>query len=122
MEETRILQIVPPIGTICPAGSVSYPVGFGGEDFATLMIRYNVPYTQMQNVNPDISASPLEPGQLVCIPQLNTTCTNGRYIMQPGQSLGTLPATLNADIYSILRANPCIRPSDFTNGTVICRP
>lgn len=118
------VQPVPPIGQICPAGSVSYPVGFGGEDFASLMVRYNVSYREMRAANPGISASPLEAGQFVCIPQAGSrpSCRNGSYTIQFGESLGTLPPVLNADIYAILRANPGLQPSQFTAGTTICRP
>lgn len=122
--ETRILTPVPPIGRVCPEGSFSYPVGFGGEDFGTLMIRYNVPFDSMQAANPNMSASPLDAGQFVCIPQngINPICTNGSYTIPAGESLGSLPAQLGGDIYSILRANPTLRPSEFSGGVTICRP
>lgn len=122
--ESRFVRPVPPIGRICPEGSISYPVGFGGEDYASIMIRYNVPFQDMQAVNPGISASPLEPGQFACIPQgsARPSCSNGSYTIQPGESIGTLPPRLNADIYAILRSNPTLPPSAFTDGTTICRP
>lgn len=94
-------------------------------DFPALMERYDVSYNALRAANPNRDPLNVLPGQQFCVPPSGTTavCTGNRtYSIRSGDTLRTLPGTLNADTYAIFRANPNMIPSMFTPGQIICRP
>ncbi len=64
--------------------------------------------------NPEVDLDNLVPGQVICVPDVNQACPlPASYILKENDTLETVAAKFNVSIASLLRANPCLAPSDF---------
>jgi len=64
--------------------------------------------------NPNVDLDNLVPGQVICVPDVNQPCPlPASYILKEYDTLETVAAMFNLSIASLLRANPCLAPSDF---------
>ena len=65
----------------------------------------------------------LTPGQVLCVPTENVPCdVPNSYTLAAGETLDTLAVKFNLPVGSLLRANPCLAPQDFEEGTSVVLP
>lgn len=117
-----IIPIVP--SNPCPTG-YTYSSVQSGESYADLLIRHNVSYRAMRAANPGLTPGGLIAGTRYCAPPwgMRQTCSGlTTYTIQPGETLNSIAQNLRTTRGRLLALNPCLLPSDFSSGTVICIP
>ncbi len=107
----------------CPEGYTAGVVQ-AGETYADLLKRYDISYQAFRLSNLRLSPGALWAGQRYCVPPVGTRriCLGGArsYVMAAGETLDTLAAKLNVTPGRLLRLNPGLAPSDFSEGRQIC--
>ena len=94
-----------------------------GETAADIQLRRNLNRYTLQAANPTTDLDTLQAGQILCVPENNIACpTDKTYIVQQGENLESLALHLNISLAALLRANPCLSPSDFAAGRCIHLP
>lgn len=107
--------------SICPESS-RYTL-LPGETAADIQLRADINRYTLQNANPTADLDSLTAGQVLCVPSVNRTCpTSSTYTLQAEDSLESVALRLNTSLSALLRANPCLAPSDFTAGRCIHVP
>ena len=77
----------------------------------------------LQQANPTADLDNLAEGQVLCIPPANSACPGiPTYTLQQEDTIESTALRLNTSLAALLRANPCLAPSDFTAGQRICIP
>ncbi|MBQ8202279.1 MAG: LysM peptidoglycan-binding domain-containing protein [Clostridia bacterium] len=106
---------------VCPEGSRHTVVQ--GETAADIQLRANVNLQTLQMANPNVDLMNLRAGQTICIPTSNIACAAPlTYTLQTDENLESTALKLNASLSALLRANPCLAPSDFKAGACIYIP
>ncbi|KNF07375.1 peptidoglycan-binding LysM [Gottschalkia purinilytica] len=108
----------------CPEGTRTYEIK-RGDTFYSIAIRFNVSYSELTNLNPNIDPNNLRVGQIICIPipPPSIPCPSGRsYVIKPGDTLTSIAENFVVSVGDLLRANPNLSPSDFVPGRRICIP
>lgn len=106
---------------VCPEAN-RYIVG-QGETAADIQLKTNLNLHTLQSANPGVDLTKLRPGQTLCIPAQNTACPAAMtYTLQNEDTLESAALRLNASLSALLRANPCLAPSDFRAGVCIWVP
>ena len=116
--------VIVPTQPACPAGYTRTAVT-AGETYADLLVKHNVSYRAMRAANPRLSPGYLIAGQTYCAPPHGTrqVCSGTQpYTILAGETLDTIAADLGVTRGRLLSLNPCLLPSDFTQGSVICLP
>ncbi len=94
-----------------------------GETAADIQLRADVNLHTLQQANPALDLTTLQPGQTVCVPAENIPCdVPATYTLLKDETLESAALKLNASLGSLLRANPCMAPSDFRAGACIWVP
>lgn len=94
-----------------------------GETSADVQLRANINRYTLQNANPTTDLDRLREGQVLCVPSANTACpAASAYILQQEDTLESVALRLNTSLAALLRANPCLAPSDFVAGRCISIP
>ncbi len=94
-----------------------------GESIADVQLRANVNRYTLQTANPSANLDALESGQVLCVPTENAACpAQATYVLQQDDTLESVALLLNTSLAALLRANPCLAPSDFTAGRCIWTP
>ena len=105
----------------CPNGS-AYTLS-EGETAADLQLRSNINRYTLQQANPAADLDHLRTGQVLCVPSANQACpVASTYTLQAEDTLESVALRLNVSLSALLRANPCIAPSDFVPGLCITVP
>ncbi len=105
----------------CPNGT-PYTVA-AGETTADIQLRTNVNRYSLQNANPAADLDRLTAGQTLCIPPQNMACPEAAtYRLQAEDTIESTALRLNTSLAALLRANPCLAPSDFVPGRCIWVP
>ena len=105
----------------CPGGS-AHTVR-SGETAADIQLRHDVNRYSLQQANPAADLDSLTEGQVLCIPAENAACPQERtYTLQTEDTIESTALRLNTSLAALLRANPCLAPSDFTAGRRILIP
>jgi len=105
----------------CPDGS-SYTLQ-PGETVADVQLKANINRHTLQNANPSTDLDSLSAGQVLCVPSANRTCPAANtYTLQQEDTIESVALRLNTSLSALLRANPCLAPSDFTAGRCIFVP
>ena len=106
---------------VCPANRRA--VVQEGQTASDLQIRYNLSFHTLKTANADKNLDALKGGDVVCIPEENLACPAPAAVtLAEGDTLDTVSQRLNVSVESLLRANPCLSPRDFTQGAVIRLP
>lgn len=106
---------------VCPEAN-RYTVA-EGETIADVQLRANVNRYTLQSANPSADLDSLTAGQVLCVPTESTACPKpSTYTLQTEDTLESVALRLNTSLAALLRANPCLAPSDFTAGTRIYVP
>lgn len=105
----------------CPAEN-RYTIS-EGETVADVQLRANINRYTLQTANPAADLDQLRPGQVLCVPSRSVSCPPpDTYILQAEDTLESTALRLNQSLAALLRANPCLAPSDFTAGQCIFIP
>lgn len=107
--------------TTCPENRRA--VITGGQTVADLQITYDKSYRTLEAANPNVDLENLTAGQTVCIPDINLPCAlPSSIVLRDGETLSSIAVTYNLPVASLLRANPCLAPDDFTAGVTVKLP
>ena len=88
-----------------------------------MQLRANVNRYTLQQANPSANLDSLTAGQVLCVPAENTACpTASTYTLQAEDTIDSVALRLNVSLSALLRANPCLAPSDFVPGMCINVP
>ncbi len=94
-----------------------------GETVTDIQLRANVNRYTLQNANPSVQLDALQAGQVLCVPGENIACPGHQTcILRTGETLESVALRLNTSLSALLRANPCLAPSDFIAGRCISVP
>ncbi len=94
-----------------------------GETAADIQLRADVNLHTLQMANPAVDLNDLRAGQTVCVPTENVPCAPiNTYTLATDETLESAALKLNASLGALLRANPCLAPSDFRAGACIVIP
>lgn len=108
-------------GYVCPANRRA--VVQEGQTAGDLMLRYNLSYHTLKTANADKDLDSLNGGDVVCIPESNIACPlPASVVLGDSDTLETIATQYNVPIASLLRANPCLAPEDFTAGVTVRLP
>lgn len=106
---------------VCP--EANRHVVAAGETAADIQLRANVNLHTLQMANPTVDLTRLTAGQTICVPTTNIACsTPSTYTLLTDETIESAALKLNASLGALLRANPCLAPSDFTAGVCIYIP
>ena len=112
-------------GIACPEGYESATVR-AGDTYAGLLRQYDISYQAFRLTNPHLAPSALLEGQRYCVPPEGTRriCLGGAasHVIEAGETLDSLAEKLNVTPGRLLRLNPTLAPSDFSEGRQICVP
>ena len=88
-----------------------------------MQLRANLNRYTLQQANPNDDLDSLRTGQVLCVPSANSACpAASTYTLQPEDTLESVALRLNVSLSALLRANPCLSPSDFVPGMCISVP
>ncbi len=94
-----------------------------GETAADLQLQADINLHTLQTANPDLDLDTLTAGDTICLPQENQPCPSAlTYTLMTDETLESVALKLNVSIASLLRANPCLAPSNFKAGMCILVP
>lgn len=122
--QTTPPTITPPVSASCPIGYEARAVR-AGQTYADLLIDNNVSYRAMQASNPYLNPAQLVAGARYCAPPSGTRqlCSRSRtYRVQAGENLAMVAARFRTTAGHLLMLNPCLLPTDFTEGAMVCVP
>lgn len=94
-----------------------------GETVADVQLRANINRYTLQSANPSADLDSLAAGQVLCVPSVNRACpAASTYTLQQEDTIESVALRLNTSLSALLRANPCLAPSDFSAGRCINVP
>lgn len=106
---------------VCPEAN-RYTVA-QGETVADVQLRANINRYTLQQANPSANLEQLSAGQVLCVPSANTSCpAASTCTLKADDTLESVALRLNTSLAALLRANPCLAPSDFVAGRRIYVP
>ena len=106
---------------VCP--EANHHVVANGETAQDIQLRNNLNLHTLQLANPALDLTSLRPGQTVCVPTVNAPCqVPATYTLLTDETLESVALKLNVSLGALLRANPCLAPSQFRAGMCISLP
>ena len=94
-----------------------------GETISDIQLSADLNRHTLELANPDADLDALTAGQVLCVPQENVACaTATTHTMAQDETLESVALQWNVSVGALLRANPCLAPSDFTAGVCITIP
>ena len=94
-----------------------------GETAADIQLANNKSLHTLEVANPTLDLENLKPGDTVCVPTVDLPCAlPGSVVMGEGDTLSSLATRYRLSVAQLLRANPCLAPDDFTQGTTVKLP
>ena len=94
-----------------------------GQTVEDIQLRNLLSRHTLQQANPGVNLDQLQTGQVLCVPTENVSCdVPNSYTLTQGETLDTLAVKFNLPVGSLLRANPCLAPQDFEEGTSVVLP
>ena len=110
-----------PTPTVCPQEN-RYTVA-QNETLADIQLRTGLNLHTIALANPGTDLDDVEPGDTLCIPDRNVPCPVATTAMlRQDDTLETVALRYNVSVGALLRANPCLAPGDFVQGTCITLP
>lgn len=114
--------------SVCGANSIRYTIGKGQTLYAIAQ-EYNTTVQAILDANPGLDAQLYYAGDVICIPQQQTTptqptgCVGGTaYTVQRGDSFYLIAQRFDIPLADLLAANPGVDPARLLVGQVICVP
>ena len=112
---------VDPNSTVCPVDRRM--VVAEGQSLADIQLAHRLNLHSLTRANPTVDFDHLQPGQELCIPEVNTPCPlPTQYVLGTDESLESVAMRFNLPLGALLRANPCLAPADFEPGVCIRLP
>ena len=112
---------VPVTPTVCPQEN-RYTVA-QNETLADIQLRTGLNLHTLALANPGTDLDDVEPGDVLCIPNENIPCPIATtFMLRQDDTLETVALRYNVSVGALLRANPCLAPGDFVQGTCITLP
>ena len=94
-----------------------------GQTVADLQLEYDRSFHTLEAANPTLDLDDLKAGQTVCVPPVNLPCALPASVMLgEGETLESLSVRFNLPVATLLRANPCLAPDDFSQGVTVKLP
>lgn len=94
-----------------------------GETISDIQLNANLNRHTLELANPNTDLDALTAGQVLCVPQENAACdTATAYTIGQDETLESVALQWNVSVGALLRANPCLAPSNFTAGVCITIP
>ncbi|MBR2719511.1 MAG: LysM peptidoglycan-binding domain-containing protein [Clostridia bacterium] len=94
-----------------------------GETISDIQLSANLNRHTLELANPQADLESLTAGQVLCVPQENLPCqTATTYTVGQDETLESIALKRNVSVGALLRANPCLAPSDFTAGVCVVIP
>lgn len=92
-----------------------------GQTLYDILQKYGISFQEFAEFNPRLVLNALLPGQRYVYPLKACACSgNGKYIIQPGDTVSSIAAAFGITASELLRRNPAMRPGDFVRGAEIC--
>lgn len=93
------------------------------QSAADLQVKYGLSYHTLQAANPNADLENIKGGDILCVPTENAACpVPAAVTLREGDTLESTAQAYGVSIAALLRANPCLAPADFKQGTVIRLP
>ena len=94
-----------------------------GQTVADLQLEYDRSFHALETANPTLDLDDLKAGQTVCVPPVNLPCAlPASVVLGEGETLESLSVRFNLPVATLLRANPCLAPDDFSQGVTVKLP
>ena len=94
-----------------------------GETISDIQLSANLNRHTLEMANPQTDLEELTAGQVLCVPRENLTCPSATsYTVGQDETLESISLQWNVSMGALLRANPCLAPSDFTAGMCVVIP
>ena len=94
-----------------------------GQTVADLQLEYDRSFHTLEAANPTLDLDDLKAGQTVCVPPVNLPCAlPASVVLGEGETLESLSMRFNLPVATLLRANPCLAPDDFSQGVTVKLP
>ena len=94
-----------------------------GQTVSDFQLNAGLNRHTLEVANPSVDLDNLVPGQVICVPDINQPCPlPATYILKETDTLESVAAKFNVSVASLLRANPCLAPSDFLPCVCISLP
>ena len=88
-----------------------------------LQLKYGLSRYTLQQANPTVDLAMISAGDTLCIPEENVPCPVPQtYTLKADDTIETAAMALRVPVAALLRANPCLAPSDFAAGACIFVP
>ncbi len=88
-----------------------------------ILRRFEMSVPLLRKLNPGVDIFSLKEGQKILVAEyLPASGADGIYTLKPGETLFSVCERIQAAPADLLRANPNLRPQDFTGGTRILLP
>ena len=94
-----------------------------GQTVADLQLEYDRSFHTLEAANPTLDLDDLKAGQTVCVPPVNLPCAlPASVVLGESETLESLSVRFNLPVATLLRANPCLAPDDFSQGVTVKLP
>lgn len=94
-----------------------------GETISDIQLSADLNRHTLELANPNTDLDALTTGQVLCVPQQNVACdTATTHTLGQDETLETVSLQWNVSVGALLRANPCLAPSDFAAGVCVTIP
>ena len=94
-----------------------------GQTVADLHLEYDRSFHTLEAANPTLDLDDLKADQTVCVPPVNLPCAlPASVVLGEGETLESLSVRFNLPVATLLRANPCLAPDDFSQGVTVKLP
>lgn len=104
----------------CPDGDC-YTVA-AGETVTDIQLERDLTLNAIRQANPEVDVTALQGGEVLCLPKTDAPTVSSTYTLRAEDTLESLALELDVSVGALLRSNPCLAPSGFREGTVICLP
>lgn len=94
-----------------------------GETISDIQLSADLNRRTLETANPGTDLDALSAGQVLCVPTDNVPCAAiTTHTLSADETLESISLQWNVSVGALLRANPCLAPSDFTAGACITLP
>lgn len=94
-----------------------------GETVSDIQLSHGLNRHTLELANPEANLDALSAGQVLCVPNENVPCdVPTTYILRRDDTLESVSLQWNVSVGALLRANPCLAPTDFAPGVCITLP
>ena len=94
-----------------------------GETISDIQLQAGLNLHTLRTANPDSDLDDIAPGDVLCVPLTNTPCPVAPcYTLAAEDTLESVALKRNVSVGALLRANPCLAPGDFVEGTSVILP